>query len=168
MERRIAELEDVQREWLQAFDSISDGISIHSKDYDILFANDALCKLLGKTKEEIIGKKCYEVFHRQDHPPVFCPFENVKITRTVEHAQAYEPALKLWLAISSSPIFSAQGNIERFIHIIRDMTDSKKIEENLQNKIDELERFNRVAIGRELKMVELKQKIRQLEGQLGK
>ena len=39
-------------------------------------------------------------------------------------------------------------------------------EEALSSKVKELETFNRLAVDRELKMVELKQTIRELEGRL--
>ena len=39
----------------------------------------------------------------------------------------------------------------------------KQTEEALKQKVEELERFNKIAVGRELKMVELKEKIKMLE-----
>ncbi|MCJ7816727.1 MAG: PAS domain S-box protein [Candidatus Aenigmarchaeota archaeon] len=51
---------------------------------------------------------------------------------------------------------------------VRDVTAQKKAEEELKSKIEELERFNRLAVGRELKMIELKKRIKELESQVRK
>ncbi|MCK4822340.1 PAS domain S-box protein, partial [bacterium] len=52
-----------------------------------------------------------------------------------------------------------KGVIQSFI---RDITERKQAEEALKRKNEELERFNRIAVGRELKMVELKKEINSL------
>lgn len=49
---------------------------------------------------------------------------------------------------------------------IDSITKTKKTEEQLRKKIDELERFTRLAVDRELKMIELKEKIKEMESEL--
>lgn len=46
---------------------------------------------------------------------------------------------------------------------VRDSTAQKASEAELKNKMEELARFNRIAVGRELKMIELKERIKSLE-----
>ncbi len=46
------------------------------------------------------------------------------------------------------------------------MAASKESEEELGEKIRDLERFRKVAVGREMKMIELKEKIKELEFKL--
>ncbi|RPJ07251.1 MAG: response regulator [Spirochaetaceae bacterium] len=48
-----------------------------------------------------------------------------------------------------------------------DITERKRSEEEIKNRIIELERFHRLAVGRETKMIELKQKINELSARLG-
>ena len=50
----------------------------------------------------------------------------------------------------------------------RELTERKRAEETLAQRVEELERFHRLAVGRELRMVELKRQINELSEQLGK
>jgi hypothetical protein len=49
-----------------------------------------------------------------------------------------------------------------------DITERRHMEDELRQKVDELERFSKVAFGREKKMIQLKQEINELMIQLGK
>jgi hypothetical protein len=59
------------------------------------------------------------------------------------------------------------------VYVARDLTERKKAEKQisvtnkeLENKVDELERFSKLSVGRELKMIELKERISELEEKL--
>jgi hypothetical protein len=49
-----------------------------------------------------------------------------------------------------------------------DITERRHMEDEMRQKVDELERFSKVAFGREKKMIQLKQEINELMIQLGK
>ncbi len=49
---------------------------------------------------------------------------------------------------------------------VRDITERKRMEEELLRRVEELEKINTLMVGRELKMAELKKRIRELESQL--
>jgi PAS domain-containing protein len=52
--------------------------------------------------------------------------------------------------------------------VCNDITESKHAEENLRENLDELEKFNSLAVGRELRMIDLKQEVNDLLKALGK
>ncbi len=69
-----------------------------------------------------------------------------------------------------APVKDSNGNVKYILFLSRDITDQKligeerkKSEEELKKNNEELEIFNKIAIGRELKMIELKEKIKELE-----
>jgi PAS domain S-box-containing protein len=117
-----------------AFDAMADGVSILGSDYTILNVNCSLCQMLGKTKDELVGRKCYQVFHGRNAPVEGCPVERSCRTFQKEYAELYEPSLHKWLAASASPVPN-NGNREQFhrlIHVIRDITQQKHAEEELR------------------------------------
>jgi phosphoglycerate-specific signal transduction histidine kinase len=50
----------------------------------------------------------------------------------------------------------------------QDITERKHMEEKLTRNVEELEQFSKLAIGREIKMIQLKEEINELLGQFGK
>ncbi len=150
------------REWSDTFDSMSDGVSIHDESFTVLDVNKAACKLLGKKKEEIIGEKCFRLFHYLDRPIEVCPLVRSKKTSQKESVEYYEKEIGKWLFITVSPV-KKNAKVIKYIHIVRDVTERKKIELEAAKKNKELEIFNKVSTGRELKMIELKKKIKKLE-----
>jgi butyrate kinase len=47
------------------------------------------------------------------------------------------------------------------------ITERKQMEEDLRRNVEELERFNKLAIEREMRMIQLKKEINELMSQLG-
>jgi len=62
----------------------------------------------------------------------------------------------------------SSGSVPHFIVLSRDITDRKTAEDELRHRNEELERFNRVTVGRELDMIELKKRINELSRELGR
>lgn len=52
--------------------------------------------------------------------------------------------------------------------IVRDITQRKQTEEDMHQRLAELERFNRVSVGRELDMIALKERVNALSVELGR
>jgi hypothetical protein len=63
---------------------------------------------------------------------------------------------------NAAPIFDDSGIVKAGIVVFQDITDYKKTENLVNEKIKELEKFNKVMVGREIRMVELKREINEL------
>ena len=162
--------ENVERaaeEWQKTFDSMADGVSIHAPDFEIKNVNQALCDMLGKRKEQLIGKKCFQVFHGESGPLSVCPLKKTLESGKKESIEVYEPTIKAWLSVASAPIFGEKKRIVEIVHVVRDISEWKKAEEDLARKIKELETFCKDAVGREDKILELKEEIRKLRENRG-
>ena len=70
------EMENVTRiknELETIFDTITDAVSIHDADYNIVRINKYAAERLGEPPERLIGRKYYEVFHGASEPVCDCP-----------------------------------------------------------------------------------------------
>jgi PAS domain S-box-containing protein len=69
---------------------------------------------------------------------------------------------------SLMPLRDNAGQLHGYVKILRDLTEQKSAQEALQSHMDELARFNAVAVGREARMIELKREINDLCAELGR
>lgn len=74
-----------------------------------------------------------------------------------------------WIAAHGSIYRTSEGKPTRLLGIVVDITERKRAENALREShakfrlhAEELERFNRIAVGRELRMIELKKEVNQL------
>ncbi|MCP4046722.1 MAG: PAS domain S-box protein, partial [Gammaproteobacteria bacterium] len=118
--------------WQQAFDASPDLISIHDIHHRILFANKAMAESAGCSTLDAQGRQCYQLLHQSDCPPFGCP-HNALLEDGQEHrSEIYEDRLNIWLLVSVTPIYNAAGELTGSIHIARDITHLKQIEQALR------------------------------------
>ncbi|HIJ53611.1 MAG TPA: PAS domain S-box protein [Planctomycetes bacterium] len=146
-ERKNAEelLRNAEKEWRNSFDSLEDVVLIIDTDYNIENINEAGLKLLAKSKEETIGKKCYQVIGDADSPPEECPCKKSLKTKKVESLDRYEKKFCKYFSIKISPIFDENGEIIKFVDLRRDITERKKAEESLQKQKDKVQKYLDIA-----------------------
>lgn len=166
--KQIAEaLQRAKDQWERTFDSVPDLIAILDEQHRVVRVNNAMAERLGASPAECIGQSCHLCVHGLETPPDFCPH-----TRTMqdglEHlAEIHESNLGGNFLVSTTPLTDEQGNKIGSVHVARDITERKRAEEELLRHVDELERFNRVTVGRELRMVEMKKEVNELCARLG-
>jgi PAS domain S-box-containing protein len=131
--RKLAEgrLNHIAEEWRTTFDSATDAISIHDKDSNLIRANKAFSDILGRPVEELIGEKCYWAFHSADKPVSNCPHVETCCTNKPAKLELFEPHLNRYFEVTTSPIFDEQGQIRASVHIARDITERRKMDEQL-------------------------------------
>jgi PAS domain S-box-containing protein len=117
-------------EWRNTFDSISDAISIHDREFRIQRANKAFADIYNMKPSQIIGGHCYEL-HKGQKPISGCPHQQSLATGKPAAAEFYESHLGKYLHESTSPIFNEKGEIVGTVHITRDITEQKQQNERL-------------------------------------
>jgi PAS domain S-box-containing protein len=132
-ERKQAEkrLEMASREWRTTFDSITDFISIQDKDNRIVRVNKALADLLQTIPQELVGKSCREVMRGDQECPANCPHLLALKTGKPSSIEIFNSKLGVHFQESASPIFNNNGEITGTVLVARDVTQQKRMEEQL-------------------------------------
>jgi PAS domain S-box-containing protein len=146
-ERKQAEeaIKQAAEEWRKTFDSISDAISIHDKDFRILRVNKAFADMFHMKPSQIIGRHCYEL-HKENKLISDCPHRRTLATRKPAAAEFYESHIERHLRESTSPLFNDKGEVVGTVHITRDITEQKQQNERLM-MADRLASLGELAAG---------------------
>jgi len=133
-------------EWENTFNTITDVITIHDKDFNIIQANKAAEKMLGLPFLNLTQAKCYQYYHGKDSQPDDCP--SCECFRTGKPAtfEMYEPHLDKFLEISAMPRFDSNHQMIGLIHVVRDITERKGVEAALQ-RTEQLKMVGEMAAG---------------------
>ena len=129
--RMLQRLGKADKEWSNTFDSITDLVSIHDANFRIVKANKALASRLNTTPAQLIGKECYEIFHKMGIPCQGCP--HIKTLHTSQSAafEVYSPTLKGVFFTYTYPLFDEKGDVAGTVHIARDITEEKRLQEKI-------------------------------------
>jgi PAS domain S-box-containing protein len=151
------------------FEHAQDAILMENEKDEILDANARACELFGYSRDELLSLKISDIQAPEvrDHTGTILQNEINKFgSNTFESIDIRKDGSTFPVEISVSKINTTQGI--RFISIVRDISERKRIEQELREQIDTLERFNDVTVGRELKMIELKKEINALLEEAGR
>jgi two-component system, chemotaxis family, CheB/CheR fusion protein len=127
-------------------------------------------RLFGYAAREAVGQSITMLIpaDRLDEEPEI--LEHVRRGERVDHMETIrvrKDGSLLEISLTVSPIKDATGRVIGASKIAHDITARKQAEASLQTHSEELARFNRVAVGRETRMIELKKEINELCRQVG-
>ena len=106
-------------------------------DYDqiIIRAYDSFCQMVGYSQEELLGKSAPDLFLPKEFEHIL---DQNQDERKKGSASSYELRLKkkdgsyLWVIISVAPIFGDEGEVVGSMGIHYDITERKKLEQELE------------------------------------
>ena len=120
-----------KEEWALTFNAMSDIVTVQDKNMRIVRANKAAHQVFQVKPGGLNGKYCYQVFHGVAEPCSGCPLLDT-IQDTGNHSAIinYEKLGRIF-QISSAAIPAENGDIKYLVHIARDITEQKQLEEKL-------------------------------------
>jgi PAS domain S-box-containing protein len=116
-------------DWEIVFNSIADPITIIGKENVIMWVNNAFARKLNAESEELIGKKCCDVFHDTNSPIHGCVHKKIFETKEAFSEEVYDESSDTTTLISCSPYYDANGELMASILLTKDMTYKESTEE---------------------------------------
>ncbi|MDA8412815.1 MAG: response regulator [Desulfobacteraceae bacterium] len=129
--RAEAVIRKSKEEWERTFDAITDPIMILDNDYRIVKSNKALADILKMTPAETEGGICCRMAHGTEEPHADCPHTRLMADGMSHATEIDEPRLGGSFLVSVSPIFDQENKLVGSVHYARDITERKKLEEQL-------------------------------------
>jgi putative nucleotidyltransferase with HDIG domain len=132
-------LRQSRQDWMDTFNTITDTITIHDKNYNIIRANKAAVKTLNLPNSLMnVKAKCYQHYHGTNEPPGNCPSCVCLRTGKPAVSEVFEPHLNSHVEIRAIPRFNMNNQLIGLIHVVRDISDRKKKEELIQTQLERL------------------------------
>jgi PAS domain S-box-containing protein len=137
------------REQKKAMETIVNGIRdfilVLSPKMEILDANESFLEKMSYRREDVIGKKCYEVFRKCSNPcsetQDVCPMVEVATLQTpVQQIQRYrrEDGTIRFYEVNVYPIWEKDQKLAKFVYISHDITERKKQEEEITRRLEKM------------------------------
>ncbi len=172
-DRRRAE--EALRESERRFNDMLQNLDLVSVMLDekgrVMYCNDYLLRLTGWKRGEVLGKDWFELFIPPGDTAVRRVFSDV--LADVPSAWHHENEIltrsggRRLIHWNNTVLRSGNGKPIGTASIGEDITERRQAEEIQQRRADDLEKFHRLSVGRELQMIELKTEVNRLAVQAG-
>ncbi len=142
------ELQESEKQYRLLFESTIEGICLHelvyngdgrAADYRLLDVNPKFEEILNLKKADVTGRLATEVY-KTEQAPYLDVYARVAETGIAERFEVFFPPMKKYFMIS---VFAP--SIGRFATVFEDITEQRKLENNLKNSIADLRESQRIA-----------------------
>lgn len=181
------ELKESEEKFSKAFETNVIGKAVLNKEKRIIEVNAALANIVGFKRENMLGKTAFEIglFNFDDHVNLeneallWSEFSEKGYASNIELKYLLNDGKELFLLISLQALQlnnedhvmvtivdisekkNAEAELEKYRNNLEDLVKTRTEEVNFKNA--ELQRMNKLFVGRELKMKELKNIIKELQ-----
>jgi HD-GYP domain-containing protein (c-di-GMP phosphodiesterase class II) len=138
LKRELADRTRAKKEWEVTFDAISNPLFIHDREWRIIRANRAYCAAAGVPFPELIGQPYYTIF-----PKMSAPFQGCERTTTGEKPMSAPdgeelavPEMNKVFRSRSYPVHDDNGDYLYSVHILEDITEMKRAEEDIRQEME--------------------------------
>ena len=146
-------------------DATKESLLLLDKEGITIAVNRTAARRHQRTPEELVGNNLFDLLPQKLGESRKAHFSNV--LQTGNPADFEDARDGMVFHNIFYPVQDKTGGIIGVAVFAQDITERKHMEDDLKRNVEELEQFSKLAFGREIKMIQLKQEINELRGQLG-
>ncbi|MHA1637509.1 MAG: PAS domain-containing sensor histidine kinase [Candidatus Thorarchaeota archaeon] len=126
-------LQHSELEKLSVLNAMSEHVIYYTgTDMKIAWANRAAAESIGKQTTEMIGHKCFSLWHGRDEPCEGCPVIRASKSGKSEKQEIATPDGRVWY-IRGHPMYDDLGKLVGLIEVTREITSQKRAEQLLKD-----------------------------------
>ncbi|MFB0526100.1 MAG: PAS domain S-box protein [bacterium] len=139
---KVDRAEEVEQKYRIFFENMGEGVIILDKSRLITFVNDRLCRVWGYSRGELLGNEICSFFEGVNKKIIESEFkkraEGKSSTYTLKAKTKEGKEMFFW--VSAVPLLNEKREFGGSIAIISDITERKRLEDNLRERTVELEK----------------------------
>jgi PAS domain S-box-containing protein len=136
-------LQESEKRFRSLVKDLQIGVFLSDPQGNILTCNKALEAMISMPEEKIVGKNVYDIISSDvvNEKNEYIPLAERPLTRTIQLKQTIKGAVfglihpitteRTWMMMNSNPILDEEGNIKHVVCSVMDLTERKKLEQQL-------------------------------------
>lgn len=124
-------LRQAEREKETILDSLTELVVHQDNDLKVVWANRAACESLGRTREQVIGQRCYHLWAEGEEPCKDCPVAKAIETGCQAEVEKTTPDGRTWV-VRAVPIRDENDRIVGGTEIVQDISKYKRTQKALR------------------------------------
>jgi PAS domain S-box-containing protein len=169
VDEKTAEIKSSEERFRSITEAAKDAIVMMDNQGRVVLWNKSASEMFGYGEDEAMGKDLHALIASEDEHK--SKKENILHFGQTGEAGIIGKNIELLVKKKDGTAFMIELTVSKTqikgewyaVGMMRDITERKKTEEEIKARTDELERLNRLMVGRELKMIELKKKIKKTD-----
>ena len=137
-------LRRAEREKALILDSTAEMFAYYDTDLKVLWVNRAAAAFIGREPEDLVGHRCYEIWHNRTGVCDICPVVIARETRQPQETEITAPDGRIFF-LRGYPVTDETGELIGLIEFAQDITERKRAEEERARLHHDLEVANREA-----------------------
>jgi len=124
--KRIEEaLRDSEQQRRAMLDSMSEMFAYYDLDLNIIWTSKAASDSVGQPPEQLVGRKCYEVWHQRETTCEHCPVTLARETGEQHESEVQTPDGRFWF-LRGCPVFDEEGKMVGLAEFGQEITARKR------------------------------------------